>query len=198
LPPGKLVLFIGDIKTPRKNLDTLLRALVHVADATLVVVGEVAGSPYPRMATRLGLTGRVCFLGFRRDIPQLMRAASLFVFPSRYEACSLVLLEAAAAGLPIVAGRTTGGTELLTPECSVLLQDASDEAELAAVLNRLLASAAQLARMGEESRRVALGNTWQGMAERYLRLYRDVVERRGSEDSSDVQPSGAGTPGESR
>jgi glycosyltransferase involved in cell wall biosynthesis len=198
LPRGKLVLFIGDIKTPRKNLDTLLRAMVHVADATLVVAGEVAGSPYPRMATTLGLGGRVRFLGFRRDIPRLMRAATLFVFPSRYEACSLVLLEAAASGLPIVAGRATGGTELLTPECSVLLEDPSDHVELAAVLNRLLASAAQLAQMGQEARRVALRNTWQGMAEHYLRLYRELVDRRGGEDARDVHPRQAGTPGESR
>jgi len=193
LPQGKIVLFIGDIKTPRKNLDTLLRAMTQVADGTLVVAGDIVGSPYPRMATKLGLDGRVCFLGFRRDIPDLMRAASLFVFPSRYEACSLVLLEAAASGLPIVAGRTTGGTELLTPECSVLLEDSGDHVELAAALNRLLGSAEHLARMGEEARRVALRNTWQRMSARYLELYREVAERRGTENTDDAHPREAGT-----
>jgi glycosyltransferase involved in cell wall biosynthesis len=119
----------------------------------------------------------VVFLGFRRDVPRLMQAADIFVFPSRYEACSLVLLEAAASGLPIVAARTTGGTELLTPGCSVLLDNADDEIELAAALNRLLESPAQLKDMGGEARRVALANSWQVMAGRYLQLYRELLEQ---------------------
>jgi glycosyltransferase involved in cell wall biosynthesis len=177
LPEGDLVLFIGDIKTPRKNLDTVLRAMRRVEAATLVVVGEVAGSPYPRLARKLGLDGRVSFLGFRRDVSELMRAANLFVFPSRYEACSLVLLEAAASGLPIVAARTTGGAELLTPESSELLEDPEDDIELAAVLNRLLASPERLTQMGAEARRIALGNTWLVMAQRYLHLYREALQQ---------------------
>jgi glycosyltransferase involved in cell wall biosynthesis len=175
LPEGNLVLFIGDIKTPRKNLDTLLRAMLKVRDATLVVVGNLTGSPYPRLATRLGVAERVSFLGFRRDIPQLMRAASVFVFPSRYEACSLVLLEAAASGLPVIAASTAGGVELLTAECSVLLRDPEDDVELATTLNRLLGAPGLLAEMGAASRRVALANSWHAMAQRYLQLYSDLT-----------------------
>lgn len=177
LPAGHLALFIGDIKTPRKNLETLLRALVSVKDLSLVVVGDTAGSPYPHLAGTLGLESRVRFLGFRRDVPRLMQAADLFVFPSRYEACSLVLLEAAASGLPIVAGRTTGGTELLTSDCSVLLENPEDHQQLAAVLNRLLGAPSELASMGKAARQVALANSWQVMAQRYLSLYREVLEQ---------------------
>jgi glycosyltransferase involved in cell wall biosynthesis len=176
LPEGMLVLFIGDIKTPRKNLDTLLRAMVSVRDATLIVVGSVSGSPYPRLAAELGLEARVWFLGFRRDVPQLMQAANLFVFPSRYEACSLVLLEAAASGLPIIAARTTGGTELLTSDCSVLIEHPEDVVELAAALSRLLELPAELERMGHAARSVALANSWQAMAHQYLRLYRELLD----------------------
>jgi glycosyltransferase involved in cell wall biosynthesis len=188
LPDGKLMLFIGDIKTPRKNLDTLLRAMTRVRDAGLVVVGSLSGSPYPRLARDLGLDNRVTFLGFRRDIPQLMHAADLFVFPSRYEACSLVLLEAAASGLPIVAARATGGTELLTPECSVLLENAEDAIELAAALNDLLASPSRLKDMGDQARRVALANSWQVMAGRYLQLYGELLEQRKQEQAGDPRP----------
>jgi glycosyltransferase involved in cell wall biosynthesis len=178
LPPGMLLLFVGDIKTPRKNLDTLLRALARVRDATLVVVGSTSSSSYPAMARQLGLAERVLFLGYRRDIPQLMRAADLFVFPSRYEACSLVLLEAAASGLPIVAARSTGGTELLTPACSVLVNDPDDDGELAAVLNELLASPARVRHMGRAARTVAEAHSWQAMAARYLEIYRELGVRR--------------------
>jgi glycosyltransferase involved in cell wall biosynthesis len=188
LPEGKLLLFIGDIKTPRKNLDTLLRAMTQVRGAILVIVGNLTGSPYPRLARGLGLERRVTFLGFRRDIPQLMQAADLFVFPSRYEACSLVLLEAAASGLPIVAARATGGTELLNPECSVLVENAEDEIELAAALNQLLERPQRLKNMGDEARRVALANSWQVMAGRYLHLYRELLEQRKREPAGDPRP----------
>jgi glycosyltransferase involved in cell wall biosynthesis len=187
LPDGKLILFVGDLKTPRKNLDTLLRAMARVTDGVLMVVGNAAGSPYPDLAARLGLRGRVSFLGFRRDIPQLMRAASLFVFPSRYEACSLVLLEAAASGLPIVAARTTGGVELLTHGCSALVENPEDDIELAATLNRLLAAPSLLAQMGAEARRVATANSWQLMAQRYLQLYAEMLLRPASQPPRDAR-----------
>ena len=188
LPAGRLLLFTGDLKTPRKNLDTLLRAMTRVQGATLLVAGGLAGSPYPRMAAELGLAGRVVFLGFRRDVAQLMRSADIFVFPSRYEACSLVLLEAAASGLPIVTARATGGAELLTAECSALLADTEDAARLAEVLNALLADPARLSCMGQAARRVALQNSWDVMCGRYLELYRELLEQ-GSDEAS----AGAGT-----
>ena len=180
LPSGNLVLFTGDIKTPRKNLDTLLRAMAKIRDVRLIVAGDVSGSPYPRLARTLGLEQRVTFLGYRRDIPQLMRAADLFVFPSRYEACSLVLLDAAASGLPVVASRATGGTELLRPACSVLLEDSEDENMLASTLQDLFRDPARLKKMGDAARGVALANTWQSMTQRYLQLYRELL--RGRED----------------
>jgi glycosyltransferase involved in cell wall biosynthesis len=188
LPEGRLVLFIGDIKTSRKNLDTLLRAMVEVRDAILIVVGNASGSPYPRLAAQLGLEKRVRFLGFRRDVAQLMQAAELFVFPSRYEACSLVLLEAAACGLPIVAARTTGGTELLSSECSVLVERAEDAVELAAAVNRMLGSPAQLQRMGAAARSVALANSWQAMSGQYLQLYGELLDGRAINAQVRLQP----------
>lgn len=181
------LLFVGDIKTPRKNLDTLLRALVHVEGALLRVIGNVEGSPYPRMAAELGVADRVSFLGFRRDVAQLMRSSDLFVFPSRYEACSLVLLEAAACGLPIVAAGTTGGTEILTPESAVLVGNPDDEHELAAALNGLICAPAALAAMGREARSVAVRNSWQVMAARYLGLYGELSGESDEEPAANMR-----------
>jgi len=186
LPQGRLMLFVGDIRTPRKNLDTLLRAMSRVSGGSLVVAGDTAGSPYPRVAAQLGLGHRVSFLGFRRDIPELMRAADVLVFPSRYEACSLVLLEAAASGLPIIAARSTGGTELLSPECSALLDSPDDHAELAAVLNGLLSAPERLARMSAEARRVALANSWQVLVERHLQLYHEALQKPRTGDADGI------------
>lgn len=179
VPEGPVLLFAGDVKTPRKNLETLLRALALTELGTLVVAGDATGSPYPRLAESLGLAERVRFLGYRADVAELMRAANVFVFPSRYEACSLVLLEAAASGLPVVAARTAGGVELLNRECSVLLDDPDDHVELASVLRGLLAEPERLARMGSAARAAAAEHSWHAMGERYLRAYRELAASRG-------------------
>jgi glycosyltransferase involved in cell wall biosynthesis len=173
LPEGLLLLFVGEIRTPRKNLDTLLQALRSIPEAVLCVVGDIAQSPYPELARRLGVSDRVIFLGFRRDVAELMRAVDLFVFPSRYEACSLVLLEALASGLPIVAARSTGGTELLTPECSVLIGDANSVSELSEALRTLAVDRDLRVSMSAAAASLARQHTWGRMAQRYLRMYEE-------------------------
>lgn len=170
-----LALFVGDIRLNRKNLDTTLKALARVPCAHLAVVGSVERSPYPEMAACLGLAGRVHFLGFRRDIPQIMRAADLFVFPSRYEACSLVLLEASASGLPVLTARTAGGAELITSDCGIVLDDPNDAEGLASALQLLLEDPRRRADMGQAARAMAERHTWERTAEAHLQLYQEIA-----------------------
>ena len=172
-PP--ILLFVGDIRTPRKNLDTVLKALVKVPSAHLAVVGGTARSPYPAMACKLGLADRVHFLGFRRDVPRLMRAADISVCPSHYEACTLVLVEAMASGLPVITAEKTGGSELLEPQCGLRLADANDVHGLAAAIQSLMDDPARRKMMGEAGREVAMKYTWQRIAEAYMELYREVA-----------------------
>ena len=176
LPEGvPLALFVGDIRTPRKNLDTVLHALAAVHGLHLAVVGTTDGSPYPRLAARLGLVSRVHFLGYRRDLPRLMRAADMFVFPSRYEALPLVLLEAMASGLPVVTAVTAGAVGLVDEECGVVLEDPNDTAALTAALELLTRHEASRNRMGRAARTVAERHSWQKMGREYLRLYEEIV-----------------------
>ena len=63
-----LALFAGDILTSRKNLDSILKALVNVPELHFAVAGKVEGSPFPQLAISLGLAQRVHFLGFRSDV----------------------------------------------------------------------------------------------------------------------------------
>jgi glycosyltransferase involved in cell wall biosynthesis len=74
-------------------------------------------------------------LGFRQDVPDLMKAADFLVFPSRYEPFGLVVLEAMATGIPVITAATTGATELVTPDCSFVLPDSDDTQALAEALN---------------------------------------------------------------
>ncbi|MFB6232002.1 MAG: glycosyltransferase family 4 protein [Salinibacter sp.] len=172
-----LALFVGEIRTPRKNLDTVLEALDSVPTLHLAVAGRRAESPYPDMARRLGLSDRVHFLGFRKDVPDLMRAADLFVFPSRYEACSLVLLEAMASGLPIVTAQTAGGAELVEDCFGRVLPDPNDEQALAQALDSLIGDPEQLEDMGRAARSAATHHTWSNMANEYLALFEQEDSR---------------------
>ena len=181
LPVGvPLALFVGEIRTPRKNLDTVLRALVDVPELHLAVAGSVAASPYPSMASQLGLSDRVRFLGYREDASELMRAADLFVFLSRYEAHPLVVLEAMASGLPAITATTAGAAELVDEECGILFDNSEDAEALAVALRSFVQSPENLKSMGRAARAVAEQYSWQRMSESYLRLYEDVVNQKES------------------
>jgi len=169
-----LAFFAGDIRTPRKNLDTILQALTQVPELHLAVAGQAEESPYPYLSATLGLSQRVHFLGFRRDIAELMRSADLFVFPSRYEACTLVLLEAMASGLPVITATTTGGSELVMPDCGRVLQDAEDVTALAQALRELAGNQDLRQQMGRASRAIAERHSWKTMSQRYLDLFEQV------------------------
>ena len=144
----------------QKGQDVLLDAFAaaHVEDPRLrlCLVGEGAELPAARArAEELGLGDAVFFAGAVADPAPLLAAADLFVFPSRWEAFGIALLEAMAAGLPVVASRTGGIVEIVSdatgllvpPEhvtalTTAMLALARDPAERA----RLAAAAAQRAR----------------------------------------------------
>ena len=100
---------------------TLLLALARLrragVDATLDMVGDgPLGPRLKRLADRLGLGPAVQFHGRCEDVPARMAQATLLVLPSAFEGLPLVVLEAMAAGLPVVATRIGGTTEALGPD----------------------------------------------------------------------------------
>lgn len=166
-----VALFAGDLRTYRKNLDTVLHALARVPDLHLAVAGALERSLFPAMAKQLGVADRVHFLGLRRDMAPLMRSSDSFVFPSRYEACSLVLLEAAASGKPVVTARTAGGSELIDEASGIVLENPDDVDALAEAMKRLSADRDLREEMGRRARAVAEQHSWDRMAREYLALY---------------------------
>ncbi|MEO1427848.1 MAG: glycosyltransferase family 4 protein [Cyanobacteria bacterium J06632_19] len=175
LPDGiPLAMFAGDIRIARKNLDTVLQALVEVPNLHLAVVGVTDGSPYPQLAKSLGLSDRVHFLGFRRDIPALMKVVDFFVFPSRYEPFGLVVIEAMATGLPVITASCTGSAPLITPEAGIVLPDPDDRSALAAAMQKLSENPDLRTKMGSTAREIALQHTWKDMAQKYVDLFEEM------------------------
>jgi glycosyltransferase involved in cell wall biosynthesis len=169
-----LALFAGDIRISRKNLDTVLKALVQVPDLHLAVAGITEGSPYLQLAEDLGLHERVHFLGLRYDVPELMKAVDFLVFPSRYEPFGLVVIEAMASGLPVVTAATTGAADLITPESGIVIAD-SDDVEALAQAMLLLTSDRHLRQtMGQAARAIAQQHSWEQMAQKYVDLLEEL------------------------
>jgi glycosyltransferase involved in cell wall biosynthesis len=108
-----LALALGRLH-PNKGLDLLLEALAKTRGVHLWIAGE--GPLRPRLeqlATRLGLAGRVRFLGWREDVPALLASADLLVCPSLHEPLGNVIIEAWSAGRAVVATASDGPAGLI-------------------------------------------------------------------------------------
>jgi glycosyltransferase involved in cell wall biosynthesis len=185
-----LLLFVGDLRTPRKNLGTVLAALKHLPEhVQIAVAGYLPGSPYPDEAKALGIAHRVHFLGLVKEMPVLMHSVDAFVFPSRYEAMSLSLLEAMAAGLPVVTARTAGGAEIITPDCGIVLDDPDDPKALAGAVARLAENDTARRAMGVAANQLATGFGWARMAEQYIALYRQLAGQQENRRRSEAEAS---------
>jgi glycosyltransferase involved in cell wall biosynthesis len=172
-----LALFAGDIRSSRKNLDTVLHALTEVPQLHLVVVGDRSRSPYPQLAANLGLSDRVHFLGYRRDISEIMKAVDIFVFPSRYEPFGMVVSEAMASGLPVITAATTGAAEIVTPECGLVLPESEDSQALAAAMKTLANNKEMRIEMGRVGRLIVERHSWESKAQNYLDLLEELARQ---------------------
>jgi glycosyltransferase involved in cell wall biosynthesis len=135
LPADRFVgTFVGRLH-PVKDVDTLLGAAAGVPALTLVVVGD--GPERPRLeaeAARLGVNGRVRFVGESAQVPELLRASDAFLLSTHGEGMSNALLEGMACGLPCLASRSVGGAaQLLGDGRGQLLEDGNVPAWAAAV-----------------------------------------------------------------
>ena len=146
-----------------KGQDVLARALAEPALSSIGAVGLVAGDPLPgaeetarrldRLASELALEDRLLRLGFRDDIETVLGAADVVVVPStRPEPLGLVALEAAAAGLPVVASSHGGVAEVVRDGETGRLVAPGDPAALAAALRALADDPGARARMGRTGR----------------------------------------------
>lgn len=176
LPQNKLlILFAGEIRTPRKNLDAVLKVLLNCPEFHLAVAGDLRNSPYPALASRLGLDDRVHFLGYRQDLSRLMMAADIFFLPSRYEPFGLVVLEALASGLPVLITSTVGCADLINADCGIVIDDPEDIEGLTHALKQLTSDPVKLKHMHEAARLLAEKLSWDKMSDQYLSLYEELA-----------------------
>jgi phosphatidyl-myo-inositol alpha-mannosyltransferase len=187
LPEGRpTVLFVGRLEK-RKGLRFLLRAWPEVLrrqpEARLVVVGR--GRPlegYRRFAARQGWSAEdVVFAGYvsDEDLPRYYQAADVFCAPNTgQESFGIVLLEAMAAAVPIVAADIPGYRDVVTHEREGLLVETKNSGALADGICRLLANPSLRASMREAGQVKARRYDWPRVAGEVLEYYSHVLERQ--------------------
>ena len=138
-PAGARVVLALSRLHKKKGLDTLLKAAKNVPDAVFWLAGEgPLREDLEKLTRKLGLEKRVRFLGWRTDRGALLRSADVCVLPSRYEPFGTVILEAWAAGTPLVAARSAGPAATIEDAKNGLLVPIDDDKALAVALNRVL------------------------------------------------------------
>ena len=148
------IVTVGRLAAPKDPL-TLVRALPALGGRpySLAFVGGGRDQPHVEEELRArGLTERVALLGDRDDVPALLAGADVFVLASRSEGAPLSILEAMAAGLPVVASDVGGVAELVADGETGVLVPAGEPDALARALARLLDDGALRERMGAAGR----------------------------------------------
>ncbi len=139
----------------QKDQKTLLKAISQLGDSNIdldLVGSGISLDSCKALAQSLGITERVSFLGDRRDVPELLAQAQIFVLSTHYEGLPISILEAMRAGLPIVATRVNGIPEEVIDGETGLLVPHGDVEALASALNSLIESPDQRLKMGEAGR----------------------------------------------
>jgi len=164
-----IVLYVGDV-TLRKGVQYLLEAWgkLNLRDAELWLVGE-AKKDFRKLKAKGKKQKGVRFLGFRKDVPELMARASVFAFPSLDEGSALVTYEAMAAGLPVITTPNAGS--LVRDSIDGYIIPIRDSEALAERLEFFYKYPSQAQAMGESGRERISAFTWERYGEELVKAY---------------------------
>jgi glycosyltransferase involved in cell wall biosynthesis len=165
-----------------KGAARLIQALAQVkhSDAVLLLASSApADRGLKALAARLGVGQRVFFLSLEHWAQAALAAADAYVLLPEYESFGLTVLEAAAAGLPLVLAHNVGAAELFRVGREVLLLPAlSKPTAVAQVLDSLAGRPAWRRQLGDAARRVAKKHSWDKTAEALEKIYQQVFKHR--------------------
>ncbi|ROR03088.1 glycosyltransferase family 4 protein [Desulfosoma caldarium] len=187
---------LRDLGLPQNTLliGTVAQLIARKGHARLIDVAPAVIAQYPtahfcffgqgpllkalqRRAQEKKVSGHVHFLGFREDMDRLFPCLNLLVHPATMEGLGVCLLEAAASGVPVVAGRSGGIPEVVHHELNGLLIDPEKDEELLSAILQMLQSPEKARRMGEAGRTLVEAQfSPQAMVQGNLAVYREILK----------------------
>lgn len=179
----RTISYVGRL-APQKNIDTLLHAmpeLLRLEPSTrLLIVGDGPDkSSLQSVCQQIGITSSVTFTGYMDDVTTAYDASDVFVLPSWHEGFGIVLVEAMAMGVPVVATPSTGIVDVVEDEKSALLVPPGDPAGFSKAIQRLFEDESLNRRLVETGRQTAESKFSRArMARRMEALYDDVLSNR--------------------
>ncbi|MFO7711185.1 MAG: glycosyltransferase family 4 protein [Candidatus Woesearchaeota archaeon] len=164
VPQKAFVLIYAGLLVPRKGIDTMLEVMKRVdSNVHLLLVGDGPNAEeYKRQA------GNVTFLGWRKDIPELLKMADAVFLPSRGEGLPGIVMEGMAAGLPVVASDIPCTSDLVSKETGYLCD--STECYIKAI-NSLAEDPSLAKRLGTRGFEKIQNYDWEKLIPEYMRLY---------------------------
>lgn len=177
---GRTALFVGRLD-PQKGPFILLAAvrdlLPRHADLHLLLVGDgPLRDCLHAWVAKEGVSSRIHFAGRRNDVPSLLRAAELFVLPSLWEGLPNVVLEAMAAGVPVIASRVEGISDLLVDEHTGRVVPTNSASDLSEAIDELLADPQHARQMANSAQHyVNKEFAWEKVIEKYGALYTELL-----------------------
>jgi glycosyltransferase involved in cell wall biosynthesis len=184
LPQDRRILVFMGLLGPHKGPEFLIKALRSIirkhSDILLVFMGTgIQVNELKHLTHQLGLDEHIVFLGYISDKnfkAMVLKAADIFCLPSLYECFPLVILEAMASGLPVVASNISGIPELIVHGKNGLLCQPGDSSELKEAINYLLENDNVRTEMGILNKIVIKNYSWDAIALKTENLYSDISE----------------------
>jgi glycosyltransferase involved in cell wall biosynthesis len=182
-PGSRLLACVGGIQRRKGQLDLVeaaARLVTQFSNLVFVLCGEATDPEYHARVLRrieeLGLGAHFRFPGFRSDVRSLLAHCELLVHPAHSEGFGLVIIEAMAAGRPVVSTRSGGPEEIVEDGVSGLLVPVGDPAALAAAIARVLNDAPLAGALGRAAARRALLFTSEEAARQTEAVYDQILE----------------------
>ena len=177
------ILSIGNF-IHKKGFDNLIRAFRQIRrehpDVDLIIAGDGhEREACRRLAVRLGVNDALLLLGSvqHSQVPALLNGCEIFVLPSRQEPFGIVVLEAMAAGKPVVATRVGGVPEIVTDMKDGLLVEPESPGKLAHAVKLLLSEPDLMQRLGRNGRETVKKRfSWRRVVNRYVEAYQTVLD----------------------
>jgi glycosyltransferase involved in cell wall biosynthesis len=173
-------------KNPELLVSAFAKVLKTVPEAKLVIAGSGREKESVlRKVESLNITNSVFMMGElpRERVAHLMRAANVFVLSSKMESFGLSLLEASAAGLPVVCSNAGGVPEVFQDGFNALLYPPGDDDAMASAMISLIRDRDLAKKVSANAFQTARGFTWSTAAQRTLRVYEEVLQENGANQS---------------